>query len=158
MSVRVPAPGPFLEPSWGPPGVSWGVFERLGAVCFSYDLPWDSMANRFWPCLPWNSMVNAGQAIPQHIVYQFAMETAPAMDCHGIPVANLSKIIRFQPLGHTCVCHGIPWESKPTPHQPANRPTFQHRGQKEKTQKKELSFGSTATSIGLKAASRQSPF
>ena len=134
----------------GCPGASSG---RLGTVCFSYHLPWDSMANRFWPCLPWNSMVNAGQAIPQHIVYQFAMETAPAMDCHGISMANLSKIIRFQLLGPTCVCHGIPWQSNPTPHRPANRALSQHPGQKEKKQHQELSFGNDATSIGLRPLS-----
>ena len=34
----VPLGGPLgglLRTSWGPLGVSWGVFERLGAVCFS---------------------------------------------------------------------------------------------------------------------------
>ena len=137
----VPLGGPLgglLRTSWGPPGVSWGVFEHLGAACFSYHLPWDSMANRFWPCLPWNPMANAGQAIPHHNVYQFAMETAPAMDCHGISMANLSKIIHFQLLGPTCVCHGIPWQTGPTPHRPPNRPIFQPAGQKEKESKERI--------------------
>ena len=98
-------------------------------------------------------MVNAGQAIPQHIVYQFAMETAPAMDCHGISMANLSKIISFQLLGPTCVCHGIPWQTGPTPHRPPNRAVFQLAGQKEKKQKKEISLGNEATSIGLRPLS-----
>ena len=117
----------------GCPGASSG---RLGTVCFSYHLPWDSMANRFWPCLPWNPMANAGQAIPQHNVYQFAMETAPAMDCHGISMANLSKIIHFQLLGPTCVCHGIPWQTGPTPTGPQTDPSIALPARKKRSKRK----------------------
>ena len=45
------------------------------------------------------------------------------------------------------------WAPDPTPHRPPNRVLFQPPGQKEKKQKKELSFGQTATSIGLRPLS-----
>ena len=144
------APYGHLGGVLGCPGASSG---RLGSVCFSYHLPWDSMANRFWPCLLWNSMVNAGQAIPQHIVYQFAMETAPAMDCHGISMANLSKIISFQLLGPTCVCHGIPWQTGPTPTGQQTDPFFTPPARKKRSKRKKLSLGNKATSIGLRPLS-----
>ena len=55
----------------------------------------------------------------------------------------------------------LPWDSmanRPTPHRPANRPIQRTNGQKEKKQKKELSFGQHATSIGLRPLSVNQPF